>query len=177
MHTRSALQTPLLFSTHQRSRHCIALYSLRVCGEERGAPGKADRAALLSRLLDLPRLLDVCALYGAAAAAEASSSSDGSSSGGGSGGGLIARQLQQLVAGALQLLPRLSTALVAAGPLVAQNLGQVAEACLSAAGKAARDTAMAQSVQGAWCCAVLCCACLGDPSAALQPRCHLLWPA
>ena len=148
-----------------------------MCGEERGAPGKADRAALLSRLLDLPRLLDVCALYGAAAAAEASSSSDGSSSGGGSGGGLIARQLQQLVAGALQLLPRLSTALVAAGPLVAQNLGQVAEACLSAAGKAARDTAMAQSVQGAWCCAVLCCACLGDPSAALQPRCHLLWPA
>lgn len=120
----------------------------RVCGEERGAPGKADRAALLGRLLDLPRLLDICALYGAAAAAE--TSSGGGASGGSSGDSPIGRQLTQLVAGALELLPRLGTALAAAGPVVAQNLGQVAEACLSAAGKAARDTAMAQSLQGGW---------------------------
>ncbi len=121
-----------------------------MCGEERGAPGKADRAALLGRLLDLPRLLDVCALYGAVAAAEASSSGEAArgANGSGSSASLVGHQLQQLVAGALELLPRLSAALAAAGPLIAQNLGQVAEACLSAAGKAARDTAMAQSLQG-----------------------------
>lgn len=104
-----------------------------MCGEERGAPGKADRAALLGRLLDFPRLLDVCALYGAAAPA-------GQSSGAG--------ELARLVAEAVQLLPRLGQQAVAAGPIIAQNLGQVVEACLAAAGAAGRDAEMAQSLQG-----------------------------
>lgn len=110
-----------------------------VCGEERGAPSKADRAVVLARLLDFPRLLDACALYGPAAAAAP--------------GGPLSTQLAQLVAGALQLLPRLAAQAAQAAPLVAQNLGQVAEACLGAAGKAARDPAMLQSLQGEPSCA------------------------
>lgn len=106
-----------------------------VVASERGAPSKADRAAVLARLLDFPRLLDVCALYCATA---------GDSSGGSSSSG----QLPQVVAAALQLLPRLASQAAAAGPLLAENLSQVTEACLSAAGKAGRDAAMAQSLQG-----------------------------
>lgn len=89
---------------------------------------------MLASLLDLPRLLDACALYGPAAAAEP--------------GSPVGTQLGQLVAATLRLLPRLSAQAAQAGPLVAENLGQVAEACLGAAGKAARDAAMMQSLQG-----------------------------
>lgn len=116
----------------------------RVCGEERGAPSKADRASVLSRLLDLPRLLEICALYGPVAAAAAPSSSTGAHTGSGS----TASQLSQLMSAALQLLPQLRSQLAQAAPLLAQNLGQVAEACMTAAGKAGRDPAMTQSLQG-----------------------------
>ncbi|KAI3428044.1 hypothetical protein D9Q98_006430 [Chlorella vulgaris] len=104
-----------------------------VCAEERGAPPKADRAAVLSRVLDLPRLLDLCSLYSAPAA----DSSSGSSS------SLLAR----VVAAAFGLLPQLSSQAAQAAPLLAQNLGQVAEACLTAAGSASRDSGMMQSLQ------------------------------
>jgi hypothetical protein len=115
----------------------------RVCAEERGVPSKADRAALLSRLLDFPRLLDICGLYGAAAAAS-SSPAVGKS------------QLTQVVSACLVLLPRLAEQTVAAAPVVAQNLAQVAEACLTAARAAGRDADMMKSLQGGkrgagWC--------------------------
>ena len=105
-----------------------------MCAEERGAPSKADRAALLSRWLDLPQLLDLCALYGASCSGTSSS------------------QLSQLVGAALQLLPRLGSQGAQAGPHIAQNLGQVAEACMAAAGKAGKEAAMLQSLLGGWTC-------------------------
>jgi hypothetical protein len=107
-----------------------------VCAEERGAPPKADRAAVLSRVLDLPRLLDLCSLYSAPAADSSSGSSSSSS--------LLAR----VVDAAFGLLPQLSSQAAQAAPLLAQNLGQVAEACLTAAASASRDSGMMQSLQG-----------------------------
>lgn len=112
-----------------------------MCGEERGAPSQADRAAVLARLLDLPRLLDICALYGAAAGPAPASG-----------------QLSQLVAAALRLLPSLGSQAQQAAPLISQNLGQVAEACMTAAGTAVRDPSMLQSLQGALVCAWARCA-------------------
>ena len=144
-----------------------------VCGEERGAPGKADRAAVVGRLLDFPRLLELCALYCPASASASSNGSGGSSASGGS-------QLGQVLAGALQLLPRLGAQAAAAAPLIAQNLGQVAEACLAAAAAAAREADMAQSLQGktrpglghthAWASAVLPAAVLAPCLPADQPQ-------
>lgn len=147
----------------------------RVCADERGVPTATDRAAVLSRLLDFPRLLDICSLYGPAAAAGANGP-----------GGASTAQLPQLMAAALQLLPHLCAQAAQAGPLIAQNLGQVAEACLAAAGSAARDADMAQSLQGARllvpagsvhaagrCCACLLCPALPHPTkpgSALPPR-------
>lgn len=98
-------------------------------------PSKADRAALLSRLLDLPRLLDVCALYGAAAAAPGSPAA-------------AKTQLEQVVSAALALLPRLAAQAAAGAAVVAENLAQVAEACLTAAHAAGRDPDMMRSLQG-----------------------------
>ena len=48
------------------SPSCLPLPGCRACRTEGGAPAAAERARLLSALLDVPRLLDLCALYGAA---------------------------------------------------------------------------------------------------------------
>ena len=89
------------------------------CGRELGSPSQKDRASLLSSLLTVPALLDACALYCAA-------------------GG---PQLDQLVSAAFVMQPRLANDLTRAATTIADNIGQVVEACQGAVGGAAAGDA------------------------------------
>ncbi|GAB4815900.1 hypothetical protein N2152v2_002946 [Parachlorella kessleri] len=103
----------------------LALLHRCGCGQEPGAPaGASQRAALLSFLLDIPKVLDLCSLYSASHPA----------------------QLRELLEALFQLQPGLGPQLTASAATVAANVGQVVDACLAAAGQAGRDAGMLQSV-------------------------------
>ena len=98
----------------------------RFCAREKGAPPRGDAARLLARFADVPKLLDMCAVFGA-------------------GGGAL---LSEILQAALSLLPRLATELAAAGAAVARNILQVADVCEGAGRAAAADAGMLQSLEG-----------------------------
>lgn len=97
-----------------------------VCSRERGVPAARERAQVLAPLLTVPAVLDAAALYGAV-------------------GG---QQLQELLESSFCLQPKLITELTRAASTIANNTGQVAEACQGAVGGvAAGDEGMLRSLR------------------------------
>lgn len=84
---------------------------------------------MLSSLLTVPCLMDVCALYGAAP--------DGTAS---------APSARRIARGMLALRPGLTAELANAASLIAENLTQVVAACSAAAAGSYKDPAMLQSL-------------------------------
>lgn len=77
------------------------------CRTEPGAPSRAERSQLLSRLLDVPKILDLCAIYAGSASPQEAS------------------KLQELVQATFQLLPNLGSELAAVAGTTAANIVQV----------------------------------------------------
>ncbi len=86
----------------------------------------SQHARLLSSLIDLPTLLDACALYGAH----------------------YGPQLGQAVSVAFRMLPSLYSDLASAAVSIADNVKQVVAACRSAVGRVEADATMLQGLQG-----------------------------